>query len=47
VLEPGATQIELRVTASGKVPSGGFRLRAGESVSPPIQLKSGGAKDEE
>ena len=47
VLEPGATQIELRVTASGKVPSGSFRLRAGESVSPPIQLKSGAARDEE
>jgi hypothetical protein len=43
VLEPGATQIDLRVTASGKV----FRLRVGESVSPPIQLKSGAAKDEE
>ena len=47
VLEPGATQIELRVTASGPVPSAVFRLRAGESVSPPIQLKRGAAKDEE
>ena len=47
VLEPGATQIELRVTAAGKVSSRPFRLRAGESFSPPIQLKSGAAKDEE
>jgi len=47
VLEPGGTQIDLRVTASGKVTSGGFRLRAGSSLSPPIQLKNGGAKDAE
>ena len=47
VLEPGGTQIDLRVSASGKVASGVFRLRAGGSVSPPIQLKSGRAKDEE
>ncbi len=46
ILRPGETQIELRVTASQKPQSGWFRLRAGDAVSPPIELKSGG-KDEE
>ncbi|MCU1273328.1 MAG: putative pre-peptidase, partial [Bryobacterales bacterium] len=47
VLEPGATQVDLRVTASGKVEPGWFHLRAGDAVSPPIELKSEDAKDEE
>lgn len=45
VLEPGANQIELRVTASGPVRATSFRLRAGTAISPPIELKM--AKDEE
>ena len=43
VLSPGASQIELRVTATGAVKSGRFRLRAGAAVSPPIEIK--GAND--
>jgi hypothetical protein len=39
VLPPGATQVELRVTASGKVKPVWFHLRAGSAVSPPIELK--------
>jgi hypothetical protein len=46
-LQPGGTQVELRVTASGTVKPGWFRLRAGGAVSPPIELKVAGAKDEE
>ena len=40
VLEPGASQIELRVSAAGPVAAKSFRLRAGEAVSPPIELKT-------
>jgi len=47
VLEGDAKQIELRVTATDSVKPGWFRLRAGPVVSPPIELKTGGAKDEE
>jgi hypothetical protein len=47
VLEPGATQVDLRVTASAKVAPGWFHLRAGDAVSPPIELKSESDKDEE
>jgi len=46
-LQPGGTQVELRVTASGAVKPGWFRLRAGGVASPPIELKGEGAKDEE
>ena len=46
-LQPGGTQVELRVTASGAVKPGWFRLRAGGVVSPPIELKGEGGKDEE
>jgi len=46
-LQPGDTQVELRVTASGAVKPGWFRLRAGGVVSPPIELKGEGGKDEE
>jgi len=45
VLEPGANQIELRVTATGPISVNSFRLRAGTAVSPPIELKMG--NDEE
>jgi len=46
-LQPGDTQVELRVTASGAMKPGWFRLRAGGVLSPPIELKGEGAKDEE
>jgi hypothetical protein len=46
-LQPGGTLIELRVSASVAVKPGWFRLRAGGAVSPPIELKGEGAKDEE
>ncbi len=38
VLPPGATQLELRVTASTAVKAGRFSLRAGAAVSPPIEV---------
>jgi hypothetical protein len=38
-LEAGATQVELRVTAAAPGSSRTFRLRAGDFVSPPIELK--------
>jgi hypothetical protein len=41
VLEPGATQVELRLTAAGPVPVKSFRLRAGDAVSSPITLRMG------
>ena len=47
VVEPGSGQIELRVTASGDVKPGWFRLRSGGAFSPPIELKVGVGKDEE
>jgi hypothetical protein len=40
VLEPGASQIELRITATGPVAVKSFRLLAGSAVSPPIALKT-------
>ena len=39
VLAPGASQIELRVTASGLVKPSRFRLRAGPGISPSITLR--------
>jgi hypothetical protein len=39
VLAPGSSQIELRVNAAGPVAVKSFRLRAGDAVSPPIELK--------
>jgi hypothetical protein len=41
VLEPGSTQLELRITASGPVAAKSFRLRSGDAISPPIGLKVG------
>ncbi len=41
VLAPGASQIELRITASGPIKPGSFRLKAGPGISPRIALKSG------
>ena len=50
VLAPGASQIELRITASGAVKPGSFRLKAGPGISPSIALRSGraarGAEDD-
>ena len=40
VLEPGSSQLELRVSAGGTVKATSFKLRAGAAVSPPIELKS-------
>src|SRR5205823_8501991 len=45
VIESGATQVELRVIADAPVPVRTFRLRAGDFVSPSIELKMG--KEEE
>ena len=39
VLDPGASQAELRVSASAPIAVKSFRLRAGGAVSPPIELK--------
>jgi hypothetical protein len=39
VLEPGASQIEVRVSAAAPLVLKSFQLRAGEAVSPPIELK--------
>ena len=39
VVEPGASQIEVRVTAAGPVAAKSFCLRAGAASSPPIELK--------
>lgn len=47
VLSPEAGQIELRITATGAVKSGSFRLRAGSAVSPPIEIKNGSARSSE
>ena len=47
VLSPGAGQIELRITATEAVTSSRFRLRAGASVSPPIEIKVAGSRDSE
>jgi hypothetical protein len=41
VLAPGASQIELRITASGRVQPGAFRLKAGLALSPRIALRGG------
>jgi len=47
VLSPGASQIELRISATDAVKPGSFRLRAGSAVSPPIEIKSGSARSSE
>ncbi len=39
VIESGSSQVELRVSAAGPVTAKSFRLRAGEAVSPAIELK--------
>lgn len=46
-LPPGAPQIELRLTASNSFKPGWFRLRAGSSVSPPIELKMRTSQEDE
>jgi hypothetical protein len=46
VLAPGASQVEMRVTASGRVKPGSFRLKAGPGISPAITLRVGqGSED--
>ena len=40
VLAAGSSQIELRVNAAGPVAVKSFRLRAGDAISPPIELKT-------
>src|SRR5262249_9649644 len=47
VLSPGASQIELRISATDAVKAVSFRLRAGSAVSPPIEIKSGSARSSE
>jgi hypothetical protein len=39
VIEPGSSQVELRVTAANPVTAKSFRLRAGDAVSPAITVK--------
>jgi hypothetical protein len=41
VLAPGASQVELRITASGRIKPGSFRLKAGLGLSPLIALRDG------
>ena len=45
VLQPGANQIELRVTAATEIKQKSFRLRAGDAVSPSIELKAESAEE--
>jgi quinohemoprotein amine dehydrogenase alpha subunit-like protein len=45
VLEAGAIQVELRLTASGPVTVKSFCLRAGSAVSPPIEIKMEAAEE--
>lgn len=45
VLEPGASQVELRFSAVAHLTVKSFRLRAGEAVSPPIELKAETAEE--
>ena len=39
VIEPGSSQVELRVSAASPVTAKSFRLRAGDAISPAIELK--------
>jgi hypothetical protein len=41
VLAPGASQIELRITATGRIQPSSFRLKAGPGLSPRITLRGG------
>lgn len=45
VIEPGTSQIEVRVTATGPVTAKDFRLRAGAAVSPRIELQVGTSEE--
>jgi len=47
VVEAGASQVEVRVTASKQVKAGVFRLRAGGALSPPIRLETSGTEEGE
>jgi hypothetical protein len=47
VLAPGANQIEMRVTASGRIKPVSFRLRAGQGISPAITLRVGQGSEED
>jgi hypothetical protein len=39
VIEPGSSQVELRMSAAGPVTAKAFRLRTGDAVSPAIEVK--------
>jgi hypothetical protein len=41
VLAPSASQVELRITATGQIKPGSFRLKAGPGLSPRITLRGG------
>jgi hypothetical protein len=41
VLAPGASQVELRITATGRIKPGSFRLKAGPGLSPSIRVQGG------
>jgi len=45
VLEPGSSQIEMRVSAATAPAVKSFHLRAGGAVSPPIELKMEAAEE--
>jgi hypothetical protein len=47
VLAPGASQIELRITAEGRIKPVSFRLRAGPGLSQRIALRSGQGEDDD
>ena len=44
---PGKPNAELKLTAAGSFKAGWFTLRAGSSISPPIELKAKTREDEQ
>jgi len=47
VIAPGASQIELRISASGKIKPVNFRLKAGPGLSQRIALRGGQGEDDD
>src|SRR5207249_4121288 len=47
LLAPGASQVEMRVTASAPAKPGSFRLKAGPGISPAITLRVGQGSEED
>jgi hypothetical protein len=47
VLAPGASQIELRITAAGRIKPVSFRLKAGPGLSQRIALRSGQGEEDD